>query len=394
MPRVLIIQAQMKHYRVPFFLQLQKALQQEGIELTVAYSAPHGVHATLTEDAELPSSFGRKVKARWLRRRLIYQSLWSEIHRADLVIAGHENKYLMNIWLFILSALRLKRVALWGLGECLEQDQSRLSRWLREKALRAADWYFAYTESIVPWLVQHGVSPQHITPVQNATDTAELRRLLDSISPEEARRAKEQLTGDAAAHVGVFCGLISAPIKAVPFLLESARLVRQHCPDFHLVIMGSGPERAWLEQAIAGDAWIHFLGAKYGREKALFLKIADVFLSAGIVGLAVVDSFAAGLPLIATDLPTHGPEISYLADSVNGRMTAHHPQAYAAAIAEVLSTPSLMHQLREGAVAGGSRYTMEAMVENFSRGILRCLKLGQSSTTPVSAAERQSEPVA
>jgi hypothetical protein len=76
--------------------------------------------------------------------------------------------------------------------------------------------------------------------------------------------------------------------------------------------MGNGPERAWLKQAIAGQPWIHYVGSKYGREGALFYKIANVFLLAGRAGLAVVDSFAAGLPLIATELPTHPPEVGYL----------------------------------------------------------------------------------
>src|SRR5882724_2426695 len=99
MPRVLIIQAQMKHYRIPLFTQLLEILSQDGIELTVAYSAPHGLHATLGDDGELPSEFGRKVRGHWFGGRVIYQPRWREIAEADLVITGHENKYLMNIWL-------------------------------------------------------------------------------------------------------------------------------------------------------------------------------------------------------------------------------------------------------------------------------------------------------
>ena len=72
------------------------------------------------------------------------------------------------------------------------------------------------------------------------------------------------------------------------------------------------------------DAWIHYMGSKFGRESAMLYKIADVFLLAGTAGLAIVDSFAAGLPLIATHLPTHPPEISYLRDGENGKLTAAH----------------------------------------------------------------------
>jgi glycosyltransferase involved in cell wall biosynthesis len=101
--------------------------------------------------------------------------------------------------------------------------------------------------------------------------------------------------------------------------------------------------------------------------------MADVFLLAGTAGLAIVDSFAAGLPLIATELPNHPPEISYVRDRENGMITAHDPTEYAKVIISVLETPSLLDALRRGATKAGSRYTIEAMVENFRMGIKRCL---------------------
>src|SRR5260370_35527754 len=156
-------------------------------------------------------------------------------------------------------------------------------------------------------------------------------------------------------------------------LIEAARLVRQRCPDFHLVIVGNGRDRPWLEQAIAGDAWIHYMGSKFGRESAMLYRIADVFLLAGTAGLAIADSFAAGLPLIATHLPTHPPEVSYLHDGENGRITPHAASGFADAVVEVLTTPALMARLRHGAALAGSKYTIEAMVENYRAGVNQCL---------------------
>ena len=115
------------------------------------------------------------------------------------------------------------------------------------------------------------------------------------------------------------------------------------------------------------------MGSKWGRESALLYKMSDLFLLSGSAGLAVVDSFAASLPLIATELPTHPPEISYLRDGEEGRITAHHPQDFAHAVIEVLTVPGLMAKLRRGAANAGSKYTMEAMVENFSTGVKKCL---------------------
>lgn len=352
MPRVLIIQAEMKHYRVPFFTQLHAALGQDGIELAVAYSAQNQKQATRKDGAELPPEFGRKVRGYWFAERFLYQSVWGEVLKADLVIVGNENKYLVNPLLLLLSALRLKTVAFWGLGPNMHPDRSALSEWIKEKMVTTVDWWFAYTETIAEYLRQHGMEVDRVTNVQNATDTVELRRLLSEIQDDEALQAKAELTGNAASKVGIYCGLLGE-IKAIPMLIEAARLVRQRCPDFHLVIVGNGPDRAWVEQAIVGEPWIHYMGSKFGRDSAMLYKISDVFLLAGTAGLAIVDSFAAGLPLIATHLPTHPPEVSYLCDGENGKITPHTASAFADAVVEVLRKPALMATLRHGAALAG-----------------------------------------
>lgn len=394
MPRVLIIQAEMKHYRVPLFTKLHAALRQDGVELAVAYSAQNQKQATRQDGAELPSEFGRKVKGYWFGGRFLYQSVWREVSSADLVIVGNENKYLVNPFLLLLSAFRMKTVAFWGLGPNMHPDRSALSEWIKEKMVASVDWWFAYTETVADYLGQHGVEADRVTNVQNATDTLELRHQLAEIPNAEATELKVALTGSSASKIGIYCGLLGE-IKAVPMLVEAARLVRKRCPHFHLIIVGNGPDRSWLEQAIAGEQWIHYMGSKFGRDSAMLYKIADVFLLAGTAGLAIVDSFAAGLPLIATHLPTHPPEISYLRDGENGRITAPTAAAFADAVVEVLAQPALMDRLRQGAALAGSKYTIEAMVENYRAGINQCLaRMGVASRAPIATQRYPEEKVA
>lgn len=372
-PRVLIIEPWIKYYRVPFLTQLQSTLSDEGIELVVAYSRPNSVHAVRMDNAELPAEWGHRVNAYWLANRLVYQPLWTEIGRADLVIVRSEVKHLISYGLLIMSALGAKKVAYWGLGPNRHPDRTPFAEWIKERLCAKVDWWFAYTPSIVEYLKKRGMPPERITNVQNATDTTELRRLMNGITHDDLRKAKQALTGTCDSAVGLYCGLMGE-IKALPLLLEAAKRVKQKCPQFHLVLIGNGPDRAWLEQAIAHEPWIHYLGSQYGEQSALYYKMADVFLLAGTAGLAVVDSFAAGLPLLVTELPTHPPEISYVVDGVNGRIVPHDAVAFAESIQDVLSSPSLMTKLRDGALESGSQYTMEAMVRNFSTGIKKCLE--------------------
>jgi L-malate glycosyltransferase len=379
MPRVLIIQAEMKYYRVPFFTKLHEALRQDGIELVVAYSKQNSAQAVRQDGAELPHEIGRKVRGRWFANRFLYQSVWKEVAGADLVIVGNENKYLVNPLLLLLSALRLKTVAFWGLGPNMHPDRSPISEWIKERFVTAPDWWFAYTPGIVDYLQRCGMSPDAITNVQNATD---MRQHLTQAPDAEAIQTKAKLTGDPKCRVGLYCGLLG-PIKEIPCLLDAARLVRRRCPDFHLVIVGNGPDRRWMEKAIAAEPWIHYVGAKFGPQCALYYKMADLFLLAGTAGLAIVDSFAAGVPVIATNLTTHSPEIGYLLDGENGRITAHSATALADAAVEALTNPALMATLRRGALAAGSQYTIEAMVENYRAGVNQCLaRNGVASRAP------------
>ena len=394
MPKVLIIQTEVKHYRLPFFTGLHAALQRDGIDLKVAYSNSNPVLSLRKDCVELPSSIGSGVAGHWFLKRFIYQPIWKQILSADLIITGSEVKYLNNPLLLLMSALKLKRVAFWGLGPNRHPTRSEFAEKIKRPFFTCVDWWFAYTESIAEYLRSEGMPGERITNVQNATDSAELRRLIDDISDDEVRDARVALTGSTETRIGFYCGMLQK-IKSIPMLIEAAHLVKQQHPEFHLVLIGNGPERRWLENAIAGESWIHYLGSKFGRESALYYKMADMFLLPGTAGLAVVDSFAAGLPLLVTDLPTHPPEISYVINGENGCISQHNAEAFAASIVHTLSEPGRMERLRNGARESSARYTIEAMIDNFSAGIKKCLAFRGLSPAPdvpeLSAIETKSQ---
>jgi glycosyltransferase involved in cell wall biosynthesis len=111
---------------------------------------------------------------------------------------------------------------------------------------------------------------------------------------------------------------------------------------------------------------------------AEFLAISDAFLLPGAVGLAILDAFAAGLPMLTTRFEFHGPEIEYLEEGMNGLMSDHRPAAFAEAASSVLSKPELFNQLRAGAAASAEKYSIENMAGNFRSGIRSCLGLPES----------------
>ena len=157
--------------------------------------------------------------------------------------------------------------------------------------------------------------------------------------------------------------------KALPFLVDACRAARAKFGDFTLVLIGDGHYGPWLREQAEKEAWIRPVGSLYGTEKAELLAVSDVFLLPSMVGLSILDSFAAGLPLLSARFNNHSPEIAYLKDDVNGLMTDATVDAYSDAIVRVLSDEGLRKALSAGARQSADVYSVDAMIENFTQGI-------------------------
>jgi glycosyltransferase involved in cell wall biosynthesis len=370
--KVLIIQGQMKQYRVPFFLKLNDALRQDGICLKVAYCGPKSTDGT-NDNCDLPPELGLKVRGRWmLGGRILYQPLLREVAVTDLVIAEGANRYLLNYLLVVLSMAGLRRVAFWGLGENKDANRMEFSEWVRRKVMNKVDWWFAYTQGSVKYLTANGVPLHTITIVGNAVDTRAFSDLLADISEAELSDGRRELGIEERSCVGLYCGLLR-PDKRIDLLLEAARKIKAQLRNFHLLIVGGGQERERVVSEARGSPWIHYVGPKFGKEKAVLFRIASVCLLPGRVGLAILDAFAAGLPLFTTQVPYHGPEIEYLEDGHNGMITAVDSREYAENIISVCSNPTLLKDLSTCALASSRKYSIETMVQNFRSGVADCL---------------------
>jgi L-malate glycosyltransferase len=378
MKSVLIIEAQMKQYRAPLFAMLNDALRADGVRLTVAYSDPTPSEARKKDNCDLPSEYGLKVNGSWLwPNRLLHQPLLKAALTSDLVIVEQANRLILNHLLLPLARVGLRQVAFWGLGDNRQAGAIRVSEWYRRKTLNWVSWWFAYTKGTAKYLEAQGVPEWKITVVQNAVDTQEIRDHIESLTTEDRTQLRAQIGIPDTASVGIFCGMLDK-VKGLPFLVESSRIIKARIPDFHLILIGGGPERATVQRLIDDLPWVHWVGPRFGKEKAEFLAISDAFLLPGRVGLAVLDAFAAGLPMLATRLQIHGPEIEYLEEGVNGLMSEHRPAAFAEAVSSVFSQRDYMVKLQAGAIASAEKYSIENMVANFRAGIRSCLGLSAS----------------
>jgi len=307
----------------------------------------------------------------WLGGRLCWQSLHGQLADIDLLIVTQENKLLQN-HLLMLRRQRFK-LAFWGHGANLQSDdpkglKERFKRWTTNRV----DWWFAYTQMSADLVMGAGFPESRITVLNNAVDTSELQRLRQSVSQVETQALRESL-GFGMGPVGVYVGSLYAD-KRLDFLFAASEAIHREVPDFHLLIMGEGPEgekvRSWCDL----HPWARWVGARFGREKVAYMSVTEVMLSPGAVGLGMMDAFVCETPMITTDCGNHGPEIAYLQNGINGVMTANDLTAYAGASVHLLRDARALDALRAGCAASAGEYTVENMANRFADGIARCLE--------------------
>ena len=174
--------------------------------------------------------------------------------------------------------------------------------------------------------------------------------------------------GFGSGPVGVFVGSLYAG-KQLDFLFASAEAIRRDLPDFHLLIVGDGSERDKVQAWCAAHPWARWVGARFGREKIVYVSLAQVMMNPGAVGLGILDAFVCGVPMLTTDSGMHGPEIAYLDNGHNGVMTENDLGAYVSACVQLLRDPEELSRLRAGCTASAGEYTIENMVHRFADGI-------------------------
>jgi glycosyltransferase involved in cell wall biosynthesis len=358
----------MPDYRVEFFALLRPALKERGIGLEVVYGESRGDLAARRTFAALPWGVNRPNRVLHLgQRSLVWQPCARDALRADLVVVDQASRLLLNYWLLWQQRREHTRLALWGHGENLNRPSaSTVGENVKRRMARLPHWWFAYTQGTRERVEALGYPPERVTVTQNSGATASLRRLIESVTPErESELARELGLGEGP--MGLFLGSLY-PDKRLDYLISAADEIAARVPAFQLVIAGEGPARDTVAAAAADRPHVNWVGRAEGERKAVLLKGAAAMLLPGAVGLAVVDAFVAGLPVVTASVPTNGPEIEYVRDGENGRVVS--AAAGAAEFAEAAhSVIADGKRLREGAARMGCICTTEGMVERFVEGI-------------------------
>ena len=185
-----------------------------------------------------------------------------------------------------------------------------------------------------------------------------------------------------------------APSKGVAAVLKAFPIVRAQHPDTELVVIGRTPVGAQedgipfapYEDRLAQLKGVKLLGALPHEEVLELLPTYGISLAPYTVSATnlsnwanpsrVIDSLAAGLPVLITRVPAIADEIEACQAGI---VIEDDPESLAQAIIRLIADPELYWQMRQNALALASHYDWTAI---FQRALAATINTGQ----PVEAA--------
>lgn len=368
---VAFIQRRVPHYREPFFAGLYDDLRGRGMTLDVMVSGNDPSSAVVGPDGPpwLSKIGGRQVVVGG--RQAVWQDSLRTTASHDLVITELSPRIVSNLALVRRSRRGGAKVAGYGHGRNFGSTRVPGPRSPHARLVRMPDWWFAYNDLSRETVESMGFPAARITTVNNTIDSEPLAAAV----AEHRRGGVDELRrslGLAGGPVAIFCGSLTTR-KRLDFVFDAALELRGRFPGLRLLVLGDGPCEPEVRAFAAEHDWVSFPGRVVGLERARYLAVSDVMLMPGLVGLVVVDSFAAGVPLITTDWPFHSPEIQYLSHGENGWRAPDTLDSYVAAVAQILADDELHARLVRGCDDARELYTMQNMVTRFADGIMAAL---------------------
>ncbi len=371
---VIFIQRILPEYRHNFFSSLYHKLSRENISVTVLYGQEFVGTVPVTKFCHEKWALRiTNIYFKFFDFRLVWQPAIKHILKADLIIIEQSNSLIINYIILFMRLLTNKKVAYWGHGRNMQSKNSdSFSENLKKMLTTKVDWWFAYTGMSVKYVLHSDFPATKITNVENAIDTISFEDALEGVSLREINLIKKEM-GIESENIFLYCGGMYSD-KKLDFLLSACLELKKQISDVHIIFVGGGPEQHKIKNASENSNYLHYVGSKFGKDRAVYFKMSKAMLMPGLVGLSIVDSFIAGIPLFTTDIIIHSPEIDYLEHGINGFMSKANINDYVDNIHQFLSCNNMQHIIQKNCLESAKKYTLDNMVNNFSGGIIKCME--------------------
>lgn len=177
----------------------------------------------------------------------------------------------------------------------------------------------------------------------------------------------------------LYVGRVSVE-KNLPLLTKAWTLARVQCQaqgvDARLVVVGDGPYRAPMEQALGSgrEHGVYFLGFRHADQLASLYAASDLFVFPSLtdtLGQAVMEAQASGLAAVVSDIG--GPK-EIVRDGATGHIVnAQTPEAWARAIATLACDAAARQRMGHAASEMLRGASIEKSFDDFIRQTLRVI---------------------
>lgn len=304
---IYIIQRELHHYRIPFFLELKKYYD---IRVLYARSCISGNWKDVVSEEKIFKRVNGLFPTTNPYFSLLQTTLEIVRGRPDIII--HEMSLsIMNVYFMPLLARILKIKLIWwshGYNRMDKQGQKKVKCMIRVLINKMADASIVYSEKGKEFLVRYGVKSDKVFAAWNSIDTAALS--MRDMQGDERRKEKGVCF--------LFMGRLTDDKKPL-FAAELFRRIASKYPECSFHFIGGGEQEGQLGDLFYGQICHRvFIHGEITDPEALscILQQCDILVNPGYLGLNVIHALAFGIPAMAVndgnDGVFHSPEFEYI----------------------------------------------------------------------------------
>ena len=365
--KIVLLQSVVPKYREDLFSEVAAQAKKDGNQFEIWASKPskdfekRGTTSSQNIFREIQIAQNSNIGLSW-------QYLpWKDLIKADVVIVSDNLRCLSNIFAIALRKFLKRPIGTWGHGVNYQANStSRLLQSLRLSIINSADATLVYTKKSYVDLIKSGFNHDKISISENTTDHQSSQDLHAEHSEVLAFRARHCLDKNPCV---IFLGSWHKN-KNPQTIIDYGNALFAKDPGIKVIVIGGGDVEAFRNKY----PWLIYLGPLFGREKYIALFAARCLVISGMAGLNIVDAIHAKLPIIATKIKGHSPEIDYLKNNKNGYLITNNLEELVNSSIYLCRNPSIQIMMALENESLISRLTVPEVANNIYQFSLSLLK--------------------
>jgi glycosyltransferase involved in cell wall biosynthesis len=234
-------------------------------------------------------------------------------HKPDCVISGEMGFRTLSATIY--AKMFQRKILVWWEGtENSEQSVDVVRRLIRKILVKFIDGWITFGHSASRYVQSLGVSSDRIMVVGSCVD--------NKYFYDMGNKKREQVNAQSSQVRFLFVGRLVSLKGVSNMLMAFKKIFSEGITDWHLDIVGDGPEMANLRALVVdleSRGNILFLGGKQQDELAYYYANSDLLVMPtlrDVWGLVINEAMASGLPVIASKYAGATEEL--IQDAVNG----------------------------------------------------------------------------